>query len=278
MKVAVIGSQGFVGGATVELFKRAKGVIVAEYDIKPPKKKNAPYSREAVNQADIAFVCVPTPTVKKKCDISTVEEVVSWLDTKIIVINSTVPVGTTEMLAAKYDKRIVHSPEFLREKTNVDDVLNANRVVLGGAQEDVEIVEKAYRAAYADASVQYVKTDSKTAELCKYITNCYLAAKVTFFNEMKAISNSYGVDWDGVRQAVLLDPRIGESHTEVTSEGGFGGSCLPKDIMAIISSTEEKGYSPNFMHSVWENNRKFRAEFDSDDYRLLGEENYAENT
>jgi UDPglucose 6-dehydrogenase len=276
MKVAIIGSQGYVGEAVVELFQQAKGVTVIEYDIKPPK--STPYSKKAVNNADVGFVCVPTPTVNKKCDISIVEEVVKWLNTKVIVINSTVPVGTTEMLANKYHKRIVHSPEFLRQESNITDILNVNRVVLGGARDDVEMVEKVYRAAYGNAQIQYAKTDSKTSELCKYITNCYLATKVTFSNEMKAISDIYGVEWDKVRKTFLLDSRISDSHTEVTSEGGFGGGCLPKDIVALIGATEENGYSPQFLHSVWESNRRFRSEFNSDEHQLRDNDDYAKNS
>jgi UDP-glucose 6-dehydrogenase len=97
------------------------------------------------------------------------------------------------------------------------------------------------------------------AELVKYTANAFLAAKVTFVNEMSRVCAAFGADWGRVREGWLRDPRAGESHTETEGHGpGFGGRCLPKDLSALICACEEKGYRPVFLNAVEAANLRFR--------------------
>ncbi len=259
-EVAIVG-HGFVGNALHEVLN--KGYVVAVYD----KFKPELGTMEAVNSCKVAFLCVPTPMRDNKtCDLSAIKDVFGWLRTPIVVIKSTVPVGTTAQLDSEYEPgTVIHNPEFLRERSAVEDMLNANRVILGGDKKASRQVAKVYRRVY-DEDVQYVFTDSKTSELIKYATNSYFATKVAFFNEIYDIAGSLGVDYDQLREYLLLEPRVGRHHTQVTEERGFGGTCLPKDINALIHTAAQVGYDSKLLKAVWDENCRVRDEFSGKEY------------
>lgn len=252
MKVAIVGA-GAVGLSMAKLFNEA--VIYDE-----PKHIG---TRAEVNACDIAFVSVPTPQAADgSCDSSTVEDVVSWLETPLIVIRSTVSVGTTRRLANKYGKQVVFQPEYGPAETPdhpFNDLRKVRWIILGGERSATKRVARAWQSVYSsDIVIQHAAPE--IAELCKYMENAFLAAKVTFCNEFYGIAERLGVDYDELRELWLLDPRIGKSHTFVfPDDRGYGGKCLPKDLAAIVHTARAAGYEPEFLVSVARANERFRG-------------------
>jgi UDPglucose 6-dehydrogenase len=252
VRVGIVG-VGAVGQGMRQLFPDA-----AVYDA--PKGLG---SREAINACEVAFVCVPTPRAPDgTCDTSIVEEVVDWLETPVIVIRSTVSVGTTRRLAEKYDKRVVFQPEYGPAETPdhpFHDLRNVRWIILGGERDDCVRAARAWKTVYS-SDIRLLYTTPETAELCKYMENAFLATKVTFCNEFFDIAGLFGVDYDELRELWLQDPRIGRSHTFVFPESrGFGGRCLPKDLEELLSAARAQGYEPRLMGAVQEANRSFRS-------------------
>lgn len=252
MKVAIVG-VGAVGNAmaklfpTVELYDEPKGIG----------------TREAVNRCDISFVSVPTPAAPDgSSDTSIVETVVAWLETPVIVIRSTVAIGTTRRLAQSYHKRVVFQPEYGPAETPdhpFNDLRKVRWIILGGERSDTTVAARAWQDVYS-ADITIAHTNYEAAELCKYMENAFLATKVTFCNEFFDIAQTFGVDYDELRELWLLDPRIGRSHTFVLRDKrGFGGRCLPKDLQAIIRSSEQGGYEPALLKEVAAANKTFRS-------------------
>lgn len=218
--------------------------------------------RAEVNRCRYAFVAVPTPPrADGSCDISIVSEVVAWLRTDIIVIRSTVPPGSTERLARAARKRLVFQPEYGPGETpghHFSDVRRVGWVILGGNRKDTVEVADLYKKVL-NAELVIHQTDATTAELTKYMENCFLALKVTFCNEFHDLADCFGVDYNELRELWLLDPRIGRSHTFVLRDDrGFGGKCLPKDVSAIIESARAMQYAPGLLEAMQLANAKFR--------------------
>jgi UDPglucose 6-dehydrogenase len=219
-------------------------------------------SREAVNGCRFAFVAVPTnPRSDGSCDTSIVEDVLDWLEAPIVILRSTVAVGTTARLRAATGKRIVFQPEFWGDAPD-HPFSNPRRIgwmVLGGDRPDTNAVADLYKKVFG-AELSIFQTDSTTAELTKYMTNCFLALKVTFCNEIYDLAQLFGVDYNELRELWLLDSRIGRSHTFVQpDERGFGGKCFPKDASALVSSANAAGYVPMLLTAMLKANARFRA-------------------
>jgi UDPglucose 6-dehydrogenase len=251
--VAIVG-YGAVGRYLHRLFPEA-----AVYD-EPLGMGN----REDVNRRQYAFVAVPTNRRPDgSADVSIVEDTVSWLTTDVIVIRSTIPVGTTDMLKQKTGKRIVFQPEYGPGETpdhHFNDPRRVNWAILGGDRQDTVAVADLYKQAFS-AELAIHQTDARTAELTKYMENCFLALKVTFSNEFYDVAEKFGVDYNELRELWLLDPRIGRSHTFVMPDDrGFGGKCLPKDVSALVQSACAAGYAPHLMLAMLEANSRFRGE------------------
>jgi len=231
------------------------------YDVAPGVGND----RDAVNACDVAFVCVPTPQGRDgACDVSAVEETIAWLETPLIVLRSTVPPGTTDALARRTGKRIVFQPEYLGETAShpYADVTRRHFIILGGPREDTARVADVYNALY-HSEVHYYFTDAVTAELVKYMENCFFAAKVTFCNEFFGLARALGVEYNEVRELWLADTRISRDHTFVyPDQRGFDGKCLPKDLSAIIASAEELGYDAAFLRAIQAINEDFKAASD----------------
>jgi UDPglucose 6-dehydrogenase len=251
--VAIVG-YGAVGKYLKELFPEA-----AVYD-----EPLGLGQRDEVNRCQYAFVAVPTnPSADGSADTSIVEETVSWLRTDLIVLRSTVPVGTTARLQAATGKRIVFQPEYGPGETpdhHFNNPRRVNWVILGGDRKDTVPVADLYKQAF-NAELIVHQTDSRTAELTKYMENCFLALKVTFCNEFYDIAERFGVDYNELRELWLLDPRIGRSHTFVLPDDrGFGGKCLPKDVSAMVQTARKEGYAADLLIAMLETNARFRAE------------------
>jgi nucleotide sugar dehydrogenase len=217
------------------------------------------------------FVCVPTPMQPSGvCDTSIVEEVVFELDRvseglkPVVVVKSTVPPGTTESLNAKCKNVIVvFNPEFLREVSAVEDFKNQDRLIIGGPHEGTMVVKQMYQIAYPD--VPTTKTSSTIAELVKYVTNCFLACKVAFANEIHQICERLDVDYDKVIEYATKDKRLGTSHWAVPGPDGslgFGGKCFCKDLNGLMALAKALGIEPMVMEGAWSKNLEVRPERD----------------
>jgi len=215
-------------------------------------------NRQAVSGADLVFLCLPTPPDPQgRADLSFVESVVDELalvvgaDT-ILVVKSTVPPGTAVSLHKRLadlgsSARLVAHPEFLREGTAVADFLHPDRIVVGAFdREDAAMVS----SLYAELAAQVVITDPTSAEMIKYASNSYLAARLTFANALANLSEVIGADIVDVLLGVGLDHRIGPHFLQPGP--GYGGSCFPKDTIALIEVARDAGYDFRLLRAVIE--------------------------
>ncbi|MBU2052996.1 MAG: nucleotide sugar dehydrogenase [Nanoarchaeota archaeon] len=263
MKIGIIGF-GFVGKTFVKVFKEYFEVSI--YDKFKEDYKNP----EVLNNSEIIFICVPTPMMESgEIDLSIIHESMELLSSMkfkekpLIVIRSTVVPGTVDSLKEKYDFEIISNPEFLREKTAVEDFKKSNRIVIGADKiENSEKLESLYKII--SPNIKYVKVDSKTAEMIKYASNVTLSGQIAIANEIYQICKVLGVDYDIVREALLCDSRIGRNIEVPGHDGnfGFGGKCLPKDLNALIYLLFEKGYNPKLLREIWELNKRIRKNKD----------------
>lgn len=210
---------------------------------------------KAVDQALVIFIAVGTPTRSDgSADLSYVEEVGrgiarSMTGYKVIATKSTVPVGTGEKLrevirahqskSCRFD--VVSNPEFLREGSAIEDFLRPNRVVIGAdSDQAIAIMKDLYRPLYL-LETPFVVTDIPTSEMIKYASNAFLATKVSFINEIANLCERVDADVQVVAKAMGLDHRIGPKFLHAGP--GFGGSCFPKDVAALIQTGEKVGYT-----------------------------------
>lgn len=222
---------GVVGDAVHHHFERL-GYPLRLYD---------PYrglgSERAINQAELIFICVPTPyRPHSGFDDSALEDAVSLLDgSKVIVIKSTVLPGTTEAYQFRYSQHcFLFNPEFLRQVYARTDFLQPDRQVIGYTAQSHHLAESVL-SILPPAPFTRIMV-AREAEMTKYMTNGFLALKVTFANELFDLSSALDIDYDVVREAVAADRRIGPSHLDVFDGGyrGYGGKCLPKDMKALL--------------------------------------------
>ncbi|MDX2360044.1 MAG: UDP-glucose/GDP-mannose dehydrogenase family protein [Crocinitomicaceae bacterium] len=222
--------------------------------------------KEAVDFAEIIFLALPTPPGEDgSADLSYVLNVARELgnimtEYKVIVDKSTVPVGTADKVDAAVrenatvDFAVVSNPEFLREGFAVDDFLNPDRVVVGTSDEKaVKIMTELYSPFIRDGHPLIIM-DEKSAELTKYAANSFLATKITFMNEIANFCEIVGADVDKVREGIGSDSRIG--HKFLYPGIGFGGSCFPKDVSALVKSGAQSGYNFEIIQSVLDVNER----------------------
>jgi UDPglucose 6-dehydrogenase len=199
-----------------------------------------------VDGADFIFLCVPTPQGPNgRANISIIEQVAteigSHLTPDAIVVNkSTVPVGSThivERALGRPDVRVVSNPEFLREGSAVQDFLHPDRIVIGADDEASAI---RLSALYLRLGAPVLVTDPATAETIKYASNAFLATKLSFINAVAALCEVVGADVRQVALGMGYDPRVGSSFLKPGP--GWGGSCFPKDVAALIGIAEDAGY------------------------------------
>lgn len=217
------------------------------------------------------FLCLPTPMKKDgSADISVIKDTVQLVneietrEDRVLIIKSTVPPGTIEQLNLQYlNISCVFNPEFLREATSIDDFKNQDRIIIGGPHMAVSVVKRMYQQAYPEVST--TKTSSTIAEMVKYVTNCFLATKVSFANEISQICTCLNTDYDKVIEYATKDKRLGTSHWAVPGPDGhkgFGLTCFPKDLNALISLANNLGVNPTVMKAAWEKNLEVRPERD----------------
>ncbi|MCH2214934.1 MAG: UDP-glucose/GDP-mannose dehydrogenase family protein [Flavobacteriales bacterium] len=286
MKIAVVGT-GYVGLVTgtcfadtgndvicvdidqkkVERMKNGEVPIyepyldtVFERNIRQGRLKFTTDLKEAVSKSSIIFLALPTPPGEDgSADLSYVLGVAEELgeiiqDYKVIVDKSTVPVGTAELVNAavaknaKVDFDVVSNPEFLREGFAVEDFMKPDRVVIGTSSDRAaEIMTDLYKPFVRQGNPLIVM-DEKSAELTKYAANSFLATKITFMNEIANFCEFVGADVDKVRRGIGTDARIGKRF--LFPGIGYGGSCFPKDVQALVRSGNESGYNFEILDSV----------------------------
>lgn len=225
--------QGYIGGAYADDFED-RGFSVTRYTRSEPYVKN----KDKIKECDFVFIAVPTPTTPKGFDDSVVDDVLSLVGTgKVAVIKSTLLPGTTEKLqAAHQDIVVLHSPEFLRAATAQEDARHPHRNVVGVPQ-NTPAHKKAAEMLIdmlPKAEINSICT-AREAEITKYTANCFLYTKVIYFNLIYDLAEKYGADFETIRNNVVADPRITDSHTHVVDEGGrgAGGFCFIKDLAAL---------------------------------------------
>jgi nucleotide sugar dehydrogenase len=259
-KVGVLGN-GFVGEAISFAFSSVADMYV--FDTNPSRCLN---DLKSVHQCDFVFVCVPTPMFEDGSqDLSYVESAFDKASDKpIYILKSTVLPGTTEGLLKKYPNfKIIFSPEFLTERTAKLDMLTQSRIILGG---DLTLTEKAkvlFEKRFKIKNI--IQTDSKTAELTKYMNNTFFATKVSIMNEFKLLCDKIGANWEDALRGFVSDGRIGDSHLNVPGHDGklgYGGTCFPKDVNALLSFSKKHNIELNSIAGGWTTNLKVRVEKD----------------
>lgn len=273
-KIGIVG-KGFVGSAVAHGFSEGTGygAEIRIYDQDP--KRSTHTLEDVVNKSEFIFISVPTPSnddgsihlsILESC-IKDISDIASNGDSQdpIILIRSTVVPGTTRYLQEKFTSlRIVFNPEFLTERSALFDFINQARFILGGEKSNTKPVKELYEDRFG-TDVPVIETDYESAELTKYVCNTYFATKVSFLNEMKLISDKIGANWEDIISGYLRDGRIGHSHTQVPGHDGkpgFGGSCFPKDVQALIHYGNSIGIDMDVLKGVWETNLKVRPEKD----------------
>ncbi len=294
MHIAVIGTGyvGLVSGAGLADFgMKVTCVDIDEEKIKKLKKGQIPFYEpgldelvkrnlkagrldfttdfaKAVKNSLVIFICVGTPPLPDgSADLSQIRDVALKLaetidDYKVIVTKSTVPVGTNRWIKELIDKNkkvdasvdVISNPEFLREGNAVEDFMHPDRVIIGGESAyAIAIIKDIYRPLYL-AETPFIITNLETAELIKYASNAFLATKISFINEIANFCEKVGADVTVVAKGMGLDPRIGPKF--LNPGPGFGGSCFPKDVKALINQGKQLSSPFKILEAVIEVNEK----------------------
>ena len=217
---------------------------------------------EGVRSSLVIFIAVGTPPNEDgSANLRFIEEVgkeiAPWMDGyKVVVMKSTVPVGTARWLKELIQKHqpqptpfdIVSNPEFLREGSAIEDFMRPDRVVIGAESEQAMAIMKDIYSALYLIETPFILTSLESAEMIKYATNGFLATKVTFINEIANLCEKVGADVHHVAKAMGLDGRIGKKFLHPGP--GYGGSCFPKDTRALSKIAHEKGYTFRVIDSV----------------------------
>ncbi len=284
--VAIIGF-GYVGKAVEKFFQDHYALkiydppYIKENDLEGVEEEPNGASilfttnKDVINSCDLAIVCVPTPENKdSSVDLSVLYEIFEWLSPPLTLIKSTIPPGTTDELVegkvGKWiDRRIAFSPEYIGEGKyeipfwkgypHATDMKKHEFYIFGGKKETTSAIIPFFQEV-AGPDAKYIQSDAKTAELTKYMENSWGATKVTFCNEFANIAEVFGVDYNELRELLLLDKRMERMHTAVFPDNrGFGGKCFPKDVKGIIKASNDAGYEPELLQEVLKSNDRFRG-------------------
>ncbi|HOB68285.1 MAG TPA: UDP-glucose/GDP-mannose dehydrogenase family protein [Syntrophorhabdaceae bacterium] len=232
--------------------------------------------KDAVDHGLIVFICVNTPQDEDgSADLQYVKQVAEDIGRhiekyRIVVVKSTVPVGTCEMvrdtIAQKLSERgvdipfdIASNPEFLKEGVAVDDCMKPERVVVGVEHSRVEEIMRELYAPFTRTGAPFLVMDVRSSEMTKYTANSMLATRISFMNQIATICERLGADVMMVMRGIGSDSRIGPKF--LFPGVGFGGSCFPKDVRALIKTAQEYGYNPTILEQVMQINEKQRAAF-----------------
>jgi UDPglucose 6-dehydrogenase len=225
---------------------------------------------DAYAKADFVFVCVGTPeqrdgSVKMDYFNEAVMTIKELGCEAIVVIKSTVPVGTNKAVSQKLEMKLVSNPEFLREGSGILDTFHADRIVIGS--EDA-VARRRVADFYKAFNLPILETDSNSAELIKYASNAFLATKISFINEIAHLCEHTDANIEDVARGMGMDKRIGNQF--LNAGIGYGGSCFPKDTKALEKLTEDYDYDFKILRAVIEVNSNQKAQLYSKAKRMLG--------
>ncbi len=224
----------------------------------------------SLNDSTVVFIAVGTPPAEDgSADLSHVLTVAKQIGAKlekpiVVVDKSTVPIGTAEKVRAAIDEAlaqrdvtidfdVVSNPEFLKEGAAISDFMSPDRIVVGYTKESSREVMKELYAAFSRNHDKIQFMGVRDAEMTKYAANAMLATKISFMNEIALMCDHYGVDVENVRKGIGSDPRVGYSF--IYPGSGYGGSCFPKDVRALISMAESVGLDPKIFSAVEQRNQ-----------------------
>lgn len=292
MNIGIVGF-GFVG-KSIYYGSNRDNYFFSVFDVRseqvPQDVALAPLDKMS-RSCPIIFVCVPTPTnfTNGQVDLSIIEDILKQINHyqmhNMVVIKSTVPPGSCDYFAEKYDKiKILFCPEFLTEANAVRDYAMQDRVIIGMNPKDFgdkfKLAKKTIKKFFKSTLGKTIEIDGEeierrapsvyftnraTAETVKYITNAFLSVKVSFFNEVYDYCQVLGIDYDILKELVILDDRVGHSHTKVPGpdgERGYGGKCLAKDALGLISSMIDLDIIPHIIGAAWAKNLQVRERQD----------------
>ncbi len=202
------------------------------------------------------IVCTATPSYENgACLINSVYDVIERSPKVPVIIKSTISLEGWETLMEHFpDRDITFSPEFLRNNTAEQDLLNTKDFMFGGG--NINFWQSVFVNVLGNISIGIA--DPRELILVKYFRNSFLANKVAFFNQVYDLCEATGINYDAVATGIGADKRIGTSHTKVTKERGFGGHCFPKDIQAIIYTAKQNGVDLTLLKEALEYNKKVR--------------------
>lgn len=241
MKLTIAG-YGFVGKAHLALLKDTHDIEIVD-----------PAVNDNTISADTegVIVCVSTPQSKDgSCYMDNVVDVIESSPDVPILIKSTISVEGWKMLQERFPNRMLNfSPEFLRADTAVEDLKNMDLMLIGGTSCN-------FWCKVFDISCEVA--DPEQLILAKYARNSFLALKVSFFNQLYDLCAALDVEYAAVAHYTGLDPRITESHTQVTEQRGFGGHCFPKDLQALLTTAKQAGVDLTLLKEADFYNNKVR--------------------
>ena len=283
--INIIG-YGYVGSAVGHLCKK-NGVDFCTYDVMKKSETGAldnfdnlqelVEASEKVNDVNVYFIAVPTPTGENgECNTQIVENVLRQLNglcskTTCVLLKSTVAPGTCSRLYDNYIKesavmQFVYCPEFLREKTFEEDMYNASFVLLGGQENFLQAGSDVMKLLYNhNPNIKIVTKSYEACEMFKYTINVYLSMKVWFFNEINIMCDTLHLDYQNLHELFELEPRIGNSHTQVPGHDGkygFGGKCLPKETKGMCYLQNQLGLDNSVLERVIQRNKEIRGSED----------------
>ena len=246
MKIGIAG-YGFLGQAHEGVLKDYHDIIISDPALK---------HYGDLRQADAIIVCVSTPQGSHGgCHMDNVYEVIEDSPDIPILIKSTISLEGWDMLRHVFpNKQLTFSPEFLRAASALEDFRNNDTILLGGGNTGfwADIFVKAM------GNINVTVANPKELIVTKYARNTFLALKVAYFNQLYDLCKESGIDYEQVRKYTILDNRIGESHTTITDERGFGGHCFPKDANALIKTAEKDNIDLSLLKEAVSYNAKIR--------------------
>ena len=246
---------------------------VVEHSMKAGRLHFTTSYDEAVAHADVIFIAVGTPSGEDgSADLSHVVSCAQQLGCRVqrdslVIVKSTVPVGTNDLVrqairkelaqrGVKFNVRTASNPEFLKEGFAVADFMKPDRIVVGADDpESIETMRQLY-APFNRNRDRLVVMDVRSAEFTKYAANCMLAVRISFMNELANLAEKLGVDIEHVRQGIGSDPRIGPQF--LYAGAGFGGSCFPKDLRALIHTADEQRQACDILKAAVDVNARQR--------------------
>ena len=285
MNIGIIGN-GFVGSSVAFGFSPSTGCNAEIMIYDKDKSKSLNSLSDVVNESDFIFVSVPTPSNRDgSINTDIVEDAFDEMNQhnyrrdNVFLLRSTVTPGTTRKIQNNCRKlNIVFNPEYLTERSAKFDFINQARFVIGGEERYTDKVEELFKWRFGE-STPVIKTNYETAEMVKYMTNTFLATKVSFANEIKMICDKMNIDYDKVVEYSIYDQRLGKSHWAVPGPDGhygFGGSCFPKDLNALIMVAESMDLEVETLRGAWQTNLEVRPECDWEELKgraVVGDSN-----